>query len=105
MERLDFLEQKYLAKNTQLAEEPSTLHEFVRQYFPHIAFLENWQELFRNEQLKTELDQLVLAIENPSNYEVTEVDKSLPAICGADSELKQERDQLKVERDRLKEEK
>ncbi|GFT24503.1 hypothetical protein TNCV_3253151 [Trichonephila clavipes] len=60
------------------------------------------------QQLKNELDatrkQLVLAIENPSNYEVTEVDENLPAICGADSELKQERDQLTVERDRLKEE-
>ncbi|GFW87070.1 hypothetical protein TNCV_1922961 [Trichonephila clavipes] len=202
MERLDFLEEKYLAKNTQLAEEPSTLHEFVKQYFPHIDFLENWQELFRNgvkfstemitsfqesfktvanrwnfhyiqglerdwfdtmekklqysqslekqltetkmklssiyekmlsdlyldhenkmttlqnpttldehffewvrkgvQQLKNELDtarkQLVLAIENPSNYEVTEVDENLPAICDADSELKQERNQLKEEK-------
>ncbi|GFR15417.1 uncharacterized protein TNCT_254621, partial [Trichonephila clavata] len=49
MERLDFLEEKYLAKNTQLAEEPSKLKEFVRQYFPEIAFSENWQELFSNE--------------------------------------------------------
>ncbi|GFR10404.1 uncharacterized protein TNCT_148041 [Trichonephila clavata] len=49
MERLDFLEEKYLAKNTQLAEELSKLKEFVRQYFPEIAFSENWQELFSNE--------------------------------------------------------
>ncbi|GFY40490.1 hypothetical protein TNIN_7371 [Trichonephila inaurata madagascariensis] len=60
------------------------------------------------QQLRNDLDearkQLVLAIESPSNYEVTEVVDNLPAICGvdADSELKQERDQLKVERDRLK---
>ncbi|GFX05152.1 ATP-dependent DNA helicase [Trichonephila clavipes] len=29
MERLDFLEEKYLAKNTELAKEPSKLHELV----------------------------------------------------------------------------
>ncbi|GFQ71718.1 hypothetical protein TNCT_703451 [Trichonephila clavata] len=208
MERLDFLEEKYLAKNTQLAEDPSKLKEFVRQYFPEIAFSENWQELFSNEvksfteritsfqeslktvatrwnfhyipglehgwfetmekklqysqalekqlmdtnmklnsiyekmlsnldyntkmtalqnpttldqqffdwvrngvqQLRNDLDaartQLVLAIESPSNYEVTEVVENLPALCGVDtdSELKQERDHLKVERDQLKEE-
>ncbi|GFS79028.1 uncharacterized protein TNCV_4342481 [Trichonephila clavipes] len=205
MERLDFLEEKYLAKNTELAKESSKLHEFVRQHFSKIAFSENWQELFINQvislndmiasfqeslktianrwnfhyipglehewfetmekklqyshslekqltetniklksiyetmlnnlddrtklaalqnpttidqqffdwvnngvqQLRNELDearkQLVLAIESPSNYEITEVPDTLPAICGADSELKQERDQLKVERDRLKE--
>ncbi|GFY61759.1 uncharacterized protein TNIN_226651 [Trichonephila inaurata madagascariensis] len=177
MERLDFLEQKYLAKNTELAKEPSKLHEFVKQHFSDIAFSENWEELFINQvksftermtsfqeslktvanrwnfhyipglehnwfdtlekklqysqslekqltetnmklksiyetigvqQLRNDLDearkQLVLAIESPSNYEVTEVVDNLPAICGvdADSELKQERDQLKVERDRLK---
>ncbi|GFS69031.1 hypothetical protein TNCV_4570311 [Trichonephila clavipes] len=59
------------------------------------------------QQLRNELDearkQLVLAIESPSTYKITEVPDTLPAICGADSELKQERDQLKVERDRLKE--
>ncbi|GFU03982.1 uncharacterized protein TNCV_610241 [Trichonephila clavipes] len=49
MERLDFLEQKYLAKNTELAKEPSKLHEFVRQHFLKIAFSENWQELFMNQ--------------------------------------------------------
>ncbi|GFR15175.1 uncharacterized protein TNCT_284241 [Trichonephila clavata] len=108
MERLDFLEQKYLAKNTQLAEEPTKLQEFVRQYLTEIAFSENWQELFSNERkdLDSSRTQLVLAIESPSNYKVTEVVENLPAICGvdADSELKQERDQLKVERDQLKEE-
>ncbi|GFR08530.1 hypothetical protein TNCT_17761 [Trichonephila clavata] len=62
------------------------------------------------QQLRNDLDaartQLVLAIEYPSNYEVTEVVENLPALCGfdTDSELKQERDQLKVERDQLKEE-
>ncbi|GFW98045.1 hypothetical protein TNCV_1203461 [Trichonephila clavipes] len=49
MERLDFLEQKYLAKNTELAKEPSKLHEFVRQHFSKIAFSENWGELFINQ--------------------------------------------------------
>ncbi|GFY40494.1 hypothetical protein TNIN_7411 [Trichonephila inaurata madagascariensis] len=45
MERLDFLEQKIFGKTLNWANEPSKLHEFVRQHFSDIAFSENWEEL------------------------------------------------------------